>query len=162
ARLRLRSPDGAELPAVAMVHLEVESREAVRMFRRRMYDYYQTLRRKHDCPVLPIAVYLRVGLDGVGVEEYVEEYGGLVLRYLYGGLPALGAEQYVAGASWLGVALAALMRMPRERKPWLRAEAFRRLLEESSENAYRRYLLCECIDAYLGLDAEGEREYQRL
>src|SRR5207253_2703325 len=51
ARLRLRTHGGEETPAVALVHLEVESREAVRAFRRRMYDYYQTLRRKHDCPV---------------------------------------------------------------------------------------------------------------
>ena len=100
ARLRLRLPDGAEAPAVALVHLEVESREAVRTFRRRLYDYYQTLRRKHDCPVLSIAVYLRVGLDGIGVEEYTEVYGGLEVlrfRYLY-----VGCRRWTPSNTWPG------------------------------------------------------------
>jgi len=82
ARLRLRSGDSGS--ALALVHMEVESRDAVVAIRRRMFDYYVPLRRNHDCPVLPIAVYLRVGRDGIGVDSYTEEFGGLaILRFQY-------------------------------------------------------------------------------
>ncbi len=163
ARLRLRSAD--KEPALALIHIEVESRDAVAAMPRRMFDYYVPLRRNHDCPVLPIAVYLRVGRDGIGVDSYTEEFGGLsVLRfqYLYVGLPALEAERYVAGGNWLGVALAALMRVPPARKSWLRAEALRRVLLECRENDYRRLLLQECVEAYLQLNEEEQRQFEQL
>jgi hypothetical protein len=169
ARLPLRPPKGETVAgpteAVALVHVEVESRDAVATFRKRMYQYYESLRRKYDCPVLPIAIYLRVGLEGIGVDGYAEDYEDLEVlrfRYLYVGLPALDAERYVAGGSWLGVGLSALMRIPRARRAWLRSEALRRLLQECKENNNRRRLLCECVEAYLSLDEEQEREYERL
>jgi len=163
ARLHLRSAEREA--ALALVHIEVESRDAVVAIRRRMFDYYVPLRRNHNCPVLPIAVYLRVGRDGIGVDSYTEEFGGLpVLRfqYLYVGLPALPAEHYVAGGNWLGVALAALMRVPPARKAWLRAEALRRVLLECPENDYRRFLLQECVEAYLQLDEHEQRQFEQL
>jgi hypothetical protein len=163
ARLRLRSAESEA--ALALVHIEVESRDAVATMPRRMFDYYVPLRRNHDCPVLPIAVYLRVGRDGIGVDSYTEEFGGLsVLRfqYLYVGLPALEAERYVGGDNWLGVALAALMRVAPARKVWLRAEALRRVLVECRENDYRRLLLQECVEAYLQLDEEEQRQFEQL
>lgn len=115
--------------------------------------------------MLPVAVYLRVGLNGVGVDGYAEDYDDLEVlrfRYLYVGLPALDAEQYVAGGNWLGVGLSALMRVPRGRKAWLRSEALRRVLLECPESGYRRFLLGECVEAYLELDEEQRREYERL
>ena len=166
ARLRRRAL-GARTPEewITLVHVEVESRDAVATFRRRMYQYYESLRRKYCCPVLPVAVYLRVGLDGVGIDSYAEDYDELqVLRfqYLYVGLPALDAEQYVTGTNWLGVGLSALMRVPHVRRAWLRSEALRRVLLECTENEYRRFLLQECVEAYLDLDEEQQREYERL
>ena len=163
ARLPLRSAQAEA--ALALIHIEVESRDAVAAMPRRMFDYYVPLRRNHDCPVLPIAVYLRVGRDGIGVDGYTEEFGGLtVLRfqYLYVGLPALEAERYVASANWLGVALAALMRVAPARKVQLRAEALRRLLLECHENNYRRLLLQECVEAYMQLDEEEQRQFDQL
>lgn len=150
---------------MALVHIEVESRDAVAAMPRRMFDYYVPLRRNHGCPVLPIAVYLRVGRDGISVDSYTEEFGGLeVLRfqYLYVGLPALDAGRYVAGVNWLGVALAALMRVAPAHKIWLRAEALRRLSLECHENNYRRLLLQECVEAYMQLDEEEQREFDQL
>jgi hypothetical protein len=161
ARVGLRS--GAE--AVALVHIEVESRDAVMAFRRRMLNYYHELRRRYDVPVVPVAVYLRVGRDGLGVEEYAEEVNGLstlTFHYLYVGLPALDAEQYVRGANGLGIALAALMRIPPDRRAWLRAEALRRVLKESGENDYRRLLLSECVEAYLALEGEQQTAFEQL
>ena len=162
AKLPWRSAEGESL---ALIHIEVESRDAVAIMPRRMFDYFRILRRDKPHPVLPIAVYLRVGRDGIGIESYVEEIAGLeVLRfqYLYVGLPALTAEEYVAGSNWLGVALAALMRVPRSRKVRLRAEALRRILLECKENDYRRLLLQECVEAYLQLSKRQQRAFEQL
>ena len=159
------APSAAPEELVTLVHIEVESREAVATFRRRMCQYYESLRRKYGCPVLPVAVYLRVGLGGVGIDGYAEDYDDLEVlrfRYLYVGLPGLEAEQYVAGGNWLGVGLSALMRIPRARKAWLRSEALRRVLLECAENEYRRFLLGECVEAYLELDEEQRREFDLL
>jgi hypothetical protein len=130
-----------------------------------MFEYYETLRRRHTCPVLPIAVYLRVGLDGIGVDGYEEHFDDLDVlrfRYLYVGLPALDAELYVQGGNWLGVGLSALMRVPRFRRAWLRSEALRRLVVEYRDNDNRQRLLLECVEAYAELDEEQQRVYQEL
>ena len=151
--------------AVALVHIEVESRDAVAGLRRRMFEYYEVLRRIHDEPVLPIAVYLRVGLEGVGIDVYTEEYDGLeVLRFqfYYVGLPALDAERFVSGDNLLGVGLSALMQAPEAARARLGLQALYRVMVESGENAYRKHLLGECLQAYLALNEEQGREYERL
>lgn len=167
AEVRCRpAPDGAPPPhPETLYHLEVESRDAVAQFPERMYKYHGPIRARHGKPVVPIAVYLRVGLEGIGEGTYVESVVGLnvlTFRYLYVGLPALDAEQYLRGDNWLGVALAALMRADRERKPAIRAEALWRIVIECRENEYRKQLLIECVQAYANLDAEQRREFQRL
>ena len=81
-------------------------------------------------PVLPIGLFLRVGLNGIGIDEYQEHFWELRpvhFEYLYVGLPALDAVEYVQGDNWLGVALAAMMRLPSDRVAWLGAEALRRI-----------------------------------
>jgi hypothetical protein len=166
AQLALRSAQsGLPEQAVALVHIEIESRDAVETLRRRMFEYYETLRRRHNCPVMPVAVYLRVGLDGIGVDGYEENFDDLDVlrfRYLYVGLPGLDAESYVQGGNWLGVGLSALMRVPRLRRAWLRSEALRRLVIEYQDNDYRRMLLMECVEAYAELDEEQQRVYQEM
>jgi hypothetical protein len=122
---------GAPAAALALIHVEIESRDAVETLRRRMFEYYEALRRRYRCPVLPVAVYLRVGLDGIGIDGYDEDFDDLELlrfRYLYVGFPGLDAATYLHGSSWLGVALSALMSVPRLRRAWFRSEALRRLV----------------------------------
>jgi hypothetical protein len=162
---RLPTSEDAGGETVALVHVEVESRDAVAAFRRRMFQYYEALRRRYDEPVLPIAVYLRVGLEGIGIDVYTEEYEGLeVLRfqYLYVGLPALDAERHVLGENVLGIALSSLMRAPEVRRAWLAVHAEYRVMVESGENPLRKLWLKECIDAYRSLDEEQRGEYERL
>jgi hypothetical protein len=169
AKLATKEPVGGQRPgegtgAIALVHVEVEHADRVEPLRSRMFEYFESLRRKHRLPVLPIALYLRVGLDGVGVDRYEEYFWDqrvLQFEYLYAGLPALDALAFVAGDNWLGVALAALMRIPAERKAWLKAEALRRLVD-SPQSDQRRYLLCECVQAYLPLDPPQLQEYENL
>jgi hypothetical protein len=77
ARLRIRPgvpPPQADLSELmALVHVEVESRESVQPLRPRMFEYYVQLRRDSQLPVLPIGLFLRVGLDGIGWDAH-EEY----------------------------------------------------------------------------------------
>src|SRR5207237_9056132 len=104
ARLRIRPeappPQPGLADLLALVHVEVESRESAQAFRPRMFEYYVQLRRDTQLPVLPIGLFLRVGLDGVGWDAYEERlWGHRLLRFKYAdvGLPALDAEPSVTG-----------------------------------------------------------------
>ncbi|MCC7339002.1 MAG: DUF4351 domain-containing protein [Pirellulaceae bacterium] len=138
---------------MAIVHCEVDADSSVQPLRLRMFNYFANLRQKYAEPILPVAVYLNVGLGGIGLDRYQETFGDFdILRYTYWyvGLPALDAEQYLNQANPLGIALSALMRVPTDHRPEFKALALKRVLE-CSENEYRRFLLAECIQAYLPL-----------
>src|SRR5262249_47822521 len=101
ARLRLRPgapPPRADVTdLVALVHVELESRASALAFRPRMFEYYVQLRRDTGLAVLPIGLFLRVGLDGIGWDTYEEhfwEHEILRFEYAYVGLPALDGEAY--------------------------------------------------------------------
>ncbi len=149
---------------IALVHVAIESADTVEPLRGRMYDYYKALRDRHRLPVLPVGLYLNVGLEGIGVDVFEERFGDWTLlhfEYLYVGLPALDAERYVQGDNWLGVALAALMRKERDRRIVLRAESLERIWH-APVNDYRRFLLSECVQAYAPLDRAEQNEFDRL
>ena len=157
-------PPGESEPWLALVHIEIESPDKVAPLRPRMFGAYVHLRRHHRLPVLPIGLYLRVGLDGIGIdvyEEYFWDFRPVHFEYLYVGLPALDAIKYVQGDNWLGVALAALMKIPKDRVVWLGAEALRRL-QAAPLTDQQRFLLGECVQAYLPLDEAQQRELQGL
>jgi hypothetical protein len=105
---------------LALVHIEIESPDTVMPLRPRMFRSYVYLRDKHVLPVLPIGLFLKVGLNGIGVDIYEEHFWELRpirFEYLYVGLPALDGVKYVQGENWLGVALAALMKSRRTALP---------------------------------------------
>jgi hypothetical protein len=152
-----------------LLHLEVESAGSLGEVRKKLGYYYPALRTKHNLPVTTLALYLKVGLQGEGWDEYAEQEGAgegaeavYRVRWRYAGLPALPAERYLASSNWLGVALSALMRIEPERKPWLRAEILRRLALECKENDYRKLLLVDCVEAYLPMEGEQLVAYERL
>jgi Domain of unknown function (DUF4351) len=168
ARLHIRPgvppPQAGLSELLALVHVEVEARESVQPFRPRMFEYYVQLRRDSQLPVLPIGLFLRVGLDGIGWDAYEEhfwEHRLLRFEYAYVGLPALDAERYATGEYLLGVALSALMCVPPERRAELQAEALKRIAL-SGENDWRRFLLAECVDAYGQLDEAQRQRLQAL
>lgn len=76
-------------------------------------------------------------------------------------MPGLDAFDFLEGDNLLAVALTALMRCPRERKAELKAGALRRVAT-APVNAARRYLLAECIQAYLSLEEPQLQEYEHL
>lgn len=138
---------------VVLVHIEIESPDRTTTLKPRLPGYYHHLRSRYGFKVLPLALYLKVGLNGIGVDEVEDRLFDFVpntFRYLYVGLPALDAEEYVAGDNWLGVALSALMRIPRERISQLGLEALRRI-SEAPVTDQQRFLLGECVEAYLDL-----------
>ena len=122
------------------------------------------MRGKFKMPVLPVAVYLNVGLDGIGIDERTETFADLdvvTFRYLYVGLRALDGLQYLDGENLLGVSLSSLMRVP----PELIAEVGVRALAkiaDASIDGQRKYLLAECVEAYLELNDEGRRRFAEL
>ena len=149
---------------VALVHVELESRASTLAFRPRMFDYYIQLRRDTGLPVLPIALFLRVGLDGIGWDAYEEHFWEqriVRFEYAYVGLPALDGEPYATGENLLGVALSALMRLPAERRAELYAEGLKRIAG-SGENDFRRFLLAECLESYAELDETQKERLQAL
>jgi hypothetical protein len=168
ARLRLRPgapPPRADVnDLVALVHVEVESPDSAAAFRPRMYEYYTQLRRDTGLPVLPIALFLRVGLDGIGWDAYEEHFWEqriIRFEYAYVGLPALDGEPYATGENLLGVALSALMRQSADRRAELYAEGLKRIAG-SGENEFRRMLLAECLEAYAELDETQKERVQAL
>ncbi len=111
---------------ILLIHVEIEARDQTTRVKPRLPIYYMHLRQTHQLPVLPIVLYLKVGLEGVGIDVYQEMIGGLdalTFKYLYVGLPGLDGVEYVQGENWLGVALSALMRIPREQMVWLGTQA---------------------------------------
>ena len=76
---------------LALIHIEIESPDRATPLRPRMFDAYVQLRRKYGLPVLPIGLYLRVGLDGIGDSGRLRRAllgaaAGAAWRYLYVGL----------------------------------------------------------------------------
>ena len=165
ARLRLRPGAPPPRPGisdlVALVHVELESRASTPAFRPRMFDYYIQLRRDTGLPVLPIALFLRVGMDGIGWDAYEEHFWERPIvrfEYAYVGLPALDGEPYATGENLLGVALSVLMQLPADRRAELYAEGLKQIAA-SGENDFRRFLLVECLEAYGEMD---EAQHERL
>ncbi len=129
-----------------------------------MFEYYVQLRRDTDLPVLPVALFLRLGLNGIGWDAYEEHFWEqriIRFEYAYVGLPGLDGEAYATGENLLGVALSAMMRLPEARRAELYAEGLKRIAS-SRENDFRRYLLVECLEAYADLDEAQKERLQTL
>ncbi len=149
---------------LALIHVEIESPDRTTRIKPRLPEYYIHLRSRHKIPVLPIVVYLNVAMDGIGVDEIVEKFWEFpihTMKYLYVGLPGLDAERYVPGNNWLGVALSALMKIPAGRAAELGAEALRRLVDAPLTD-HQRFLLAECVQAYLPLDDSQQTVFERI
>lgn len=155
---------GEEAAWLALVHIEIESPDKAAPLRSRMYRSYNVLRERHGLPVLPIAIFLRVGLNGIGIdvyEEYFWELRPVRFEYLYVGLPALDALEYLEKDNWLAWALASLMKIDKEQVAFLGAEALKRI-SQAPLSDQQRFLLGECVRAYLPLDDAQKQELGKL
>ena len=164
------SAETTERHFIALIHLELEANDSVAVMRRRMHRYYSGFRDQHNLPVLPIAVYLNVGLDGVGTEVLAElfetedgqpTFETLTFRYLYVGLPALAAEKYVECGNPLGAALSSLMKTPRGQLVSMKAKALRQVAA-ACHNDRQQELLSEFVMAYKPLNPTQISELRQL
>ena len=160
-----RSPvTGLLEECLALVHVEIESQDRTTELKPRLPRYFFHLHDKHRLPVLPIVLYLRVGMEGIGVDEVTIDFGPLQVmkfQYLYVGLRSLDALQYSRGDNLLGVALSALMQANRDDWPQLGADALLRLADAPLD-PQQRFLLSDCLQAYIPLDAVGRELYERI
>jgi hypothetical protein len=150
--------------SLLVIDVEIESPPRATDVRPRMLWYYEFLRRRYGLPVLPICLFLRVGLDGIGWDDYEERLWDrrlLHFEYAYIGLPALDALTYLRGDNLLGLALSALMNLPVRERARIKAEGLARIAR-SRENDVRKELLTECFNNYLELSPADEPEYERL
>src|SRR5579875_169098 len=126
----------AGLAELILIHVEVQ-RKREPGFPARMWEYYSLLRQREGLPVIPIALVLYPGREGIALEEYREAVLGrtyLIFRYLQISLPKLSAESFVSAPSPLGAGLASLMRPPargREAQIALHVACLRRIREAS-------------------------------
>ena len=147
-----------------IIDLEVESRSSLDRLRPQAYEYYEFLRRRYRLPVLSLALLLNVALDGVGWDEYEDrQWDQPLVRFRYGyvGLPGLDGLEHLRSGNLLAVALSGLMRMPREGRAFLKAEALRRILT-SEESEKRKELLTDCFETYFKLNEQEMAEFDAI
>lgn len=144
----------ADAPALALIHVEVESADSVTDIETRLPAYYFHLRRTHGKRVLPIVLFLKVGLDGLGTRTITDPADDdepvLTLRYHYVGLPGLTATDYQARGDWLGLALSVLMKAAAGDRLRIGETAMRRIAESPLPDA-QKALLGDCIETYIEL-----------
>jgi len=152
------------MPRLLLIHVEVQRERELR-FPWRMWQYYSLLRQREDLPVIPVALVLYPGREGIALEEYTETVFGrtyLVFRYLQISLPRLDAVEYVQTGGVLGAALASAMRLPAEREAQIGVHlAGLRRVREAFETGYvdeaRAFLVVNLIATYLPL-SNDERD----
>lgn len=165
AKVPLTDAAPGETPhQVILVHTEVEAEDSVTDLEERFPEYRRTLSRTFGLPVLPLAVFLTVGFQGLGervvsadvLGEWVNRF-----RYWYVGLPALDGPTYLEGDNWLGVALAALMKPGPDGLAKFSVKVQERLVK-CPESPARKYLLLECVQAYAPLTPADKIELADL
>lgn len=172
AQLKVREPiraSGATAAArqdryLVLVHVEVDARRSMPDLRARMHAYGTHLQARFDLPLLPIALLLKVGLDGIGWDEHrVEVWGETtqVYRFRYVGLPALDALAALRSDNVLEVSLATLMKVPKAQRAFVAADALQRIAV-ARVNEMRTHLLVSTVDAYMNLDAAQQAEYAQI
>ena len=150
----------------AVIHLEIESSKSKTSIMNRLPTYYIHLRNRTKLPVLPIIIFLNRGGDGesYGTMEHRDTLFGLeiqVMRFLYVALKGLNALEYMKKENLLAVALTALMDIPAESIAWVGAEALRKI-SQAPLKTHERFLLGECVRAYLPMGPKHRAEYDKL
>ena len=176
AKLKIRQESGA-VPILdasgqkakelfAVIHLEIESSQSKTSIMERLPTYYIHLRNRTKLPVLPIIIFLNRGGDGesYGTMEHRDTLFGLeiqVMRFLYVALKGLKALEYMEKDNLLAVALTALMNIPQESIAWVGAEALRKI-SQAPLQTHERFLLGECVRAYLPMGPQHRAEWDKL
>jgi len=131
-----------------------------------MWEYYHLLRLRERLPVIPIALVLYPGREGITLEEYSEGVFGrayVTFRYLQISLPRLPADDYLARGP-LAAGLASLMRPAtkgRAARIALHLACLRHIHQATEADGLddaRTELLVNMVATYLPLSASEENE----
>jgi Putative transposase, YhgA-like len=163
---QVATTDGTD--ELILIHVEIQ-REREAHFPYRMWQYYSLLCQRENLPVLPIALVLYPGREGIAQEAYEEAVLGrsiLTFRYLQISLPRLEATDFVQAESVLGAGLASTMHVPAERTAQiaLHLAGLRRVHQARVAGEIddaRAFLLVNLIATYLPLSVR-EREALRV
>ena len=150
--------------SLALIHIEIESADSVGDIERRLPEYYFHLRRTSRKPIFPVVVFLKVGLDGMGWREITEGFEKewtMAIWYRYIGLPGLPAADYLRGDNWLGVALSALMKAPKDQRIPFGAEAMQRLGDSPLTDG-KKALLGDCVETYIEIPEENSQKFRDI
>jgi hypothetical protein len=147
-----------------LLHVEIEARARGRSMDHRMWRYAMVLRLRHRKPVVSVVLYVRGGPAGAGdvtVDDYLGERHLAKFGYRAFGLSKCEAVEYLERPEPLAPALAALMRRgrltPAEHKYRCLHGIARLRIDEAA-----RHLLVNCVESYLQLEGEDERELDQL
>jgi hypothetical protein len=150
-------------PELVLVHVEIEA-AARPGIGRRMWRYGMQLRLRHERPVLPLVLFLAGGPRGIAWRTERERLWEVELtrfRYLAWGIGGSTAERFVRRPEPLAWALAGLMRPRRWRPARHKLECLRRIAHADLDDA-RRFLLANCVQTYLQLEASEQESYRSL
>lgn len=111
----LEPPRSSSPQRLCLIHVEVESRKSRESLGRRVARYVTQIDEKFGLPVVPVAVFIHVGGDGIGWQTWdmtCWNYTIQSTRFPYIGLPALDGVQYSATQNPIAWALSGLMNVP--------------------------------------------------
>ena len=158
---KLQTSDGVE--KLVRVHIEVEF-EWGSDFGERMFEYYTLLRQRYRIPIVPIAVFLHGGGDGVVEETYNEaSLGRRRVQFWYESvsLAHLDAEEYVGKGNPVAATLAALMNRRKSEPLTLRALMLKAVYGSRLDDL-AKFQLRSIIEAYFELGAEQAERFDRV
>jgi uncharacterized protein DUF4351/putative YhgA-like transposase len=146
-----------------LVHVEIEVR-ARRQMPRRLWHYCNQIQASHGLEVLPVVVYLRGGRPGVHLERWQDrllepEHGDF--RFIAFGLAGCQAEEWLAKPEPLAWGLAALMRSAPGDRAEHKLACLRRIAAERMPDL-SRFLLVNCVETYLQLNADESARFASL
>jgi hypothetical protein len=147
-----------------LVHVEIEARARGRAMDHRMWRYAMVLRLRHRKPVLSIVLYIRGGPPGAEDVPVRERLGKRRLArffYVAFGLSKSEATEYLERPEALAPALAALMRRGQLSAAEHKFRCLQRIAGLDIDEA-ARHLLVNCVESYLQLEGEDQRELDRL
>jgi len=144
-----------------MVHVEVEARASPDM-EKRLRRYRNQLLARYDLQVLTILVNLERGRPGVCLKPWENDLGPGFSepQYVSFGLAGCQAAEYLARPEPLAWALAALMDPGPLSRPELKIACLRRIVGHRGQTD--PFLLVDCVEDYLQLDAREFAEFEAL
>jgi hypothetical protein len=141
-------------PELILIHVEIEA-DPREEFAQRMYEYYTLLRRRRPLPVLPVAIFLKGGRGGVGVDTHSEAvFGFEVLRFQFHLVPLPDVPRRVLPPeNPITHALAPLLADPPDDPVELLVKSLQGI-GEGTTDPEKRALLAGFLQSYVPLSAE--------